>query len=280
MASSESGPEQSQPSAEQRRELRLPVDSLVMPFLGSLESNHQSFQYVILDISVHGARISLPNWVISRERLLAGETVNLHLPFRLGREVFDQGVVAWNRWDEALQAQSCGLRLLQAAPHFQTVFFDLSGDQVTLDLQNFASPQGLATRVLKDSHLLKRGILIYLNHLIPYFSRVGDYPRQDFQALKQVFLVDLQAQVRGHQQRLEALYRQLVAGEKDEEEVLLDLETLRGLSESELPQEILATTFTSPLAAQQIAAIKTLETRLYANYNTLVMLYLRVFAGR
>lgn len=253
------------------------VDSLVLPFLGSRESDHQSFQYLIEDASLHGARISLPNWVISRERLHPGETINLHLPFRLEREVFDQGSVAWARWDDGGRSQVCGVRLIKAPPHFQVAYFDLSESQLTLSLQHFESPQGLAARIIKDSLLLKKGVSIYLRHLIPYFSRVGDYPREDFQALKDVFLVGLQEQVRSRQARLTELYDQVKDQKVGDDDVIakFDLEELRELSESELSQDVLGATFTSPLAGQQIAAIKTLEKRLHANFNSLVMLYLR-----
>jgi len=267
---------------EQRREKRLAVESLVLPFLGSRESDHQSFQYLIEDVSVHGARISLPNWVISRERLHMGETINLHLPFRVSSEVIDQGRVMWSRWDNQQQTQVCGLQLHKAPPpHGQTVCFDLSDNSAHLDLQHFASQEGLAASILKDSYLLKKGVSIYLAHLIPYFSRVGDYPRQDFKALKEAFLLGLQQRVLSRQERLAELYAQLNSGGNgaDDKLALLDLEELRELSESEISQDVLGATFTSPMAMQQIAAIKNLEKRLHTNYNSLMMLYLRSVAG-
>lgn len=253
------------------------MDSLVLPFLGSRESDQQSFQYLIEDTSPHGARITLPNWVISRERLHIGEEINLHVPFLLDRETFDQGTVVWSKWEESLQAQVCGLRLKRASLPFQPIYFDISGNRFTLDLQHFKTQKGLVIRVIKDSYLLKKGVSIYLGHLIPYFSRVGDYPRKDFQALKTVFLADLQKQVLDHQKRLEQLFHQARQQELAGEENLasLDLEELRGISESELSMDLLEATFTSPLAIQQVTAIKTLEKRLYGNHNTLVMLYLR-----
>lgn len=263
---------------QHRRESRLPVGSLTMPFLGSRDSDHQAFQFILDDTSPHGARIVLPNWVLARERLHKGEVINLHIPFRLGRMAFDQGSVAWTSWDEDQQAQVCGMRLEKSTLAFYPVFINLDSSQTELDMQNFQLSEGLLAWVLKDSYLLKKGVAIYLGHLIPYFSRVGDYPRADFQQLKEVFLSDVQEKVLAHQARLRELYlltRDKAAGEAAAE--VLDMEEMRQLSESELSLDVLSATFTSPLAAQQLAAIKTLEKRLYTNYNVLAMIYLRSF---
>ncbi len=56
----------------------------------------------------------------------------------------------------------------------------------------------------------------------------------------------------------------------------LDLEELRELSTSELSSAIFQTAFAGDLAARQLAAIKTLEKRLYGNYNSIIMIYLRL----
>ncbi len=267
----------SRDSFQDRQESRVAVSSLTMPFLGSRDSDHQAFQYVLDDTSPHGARIVLPNWVVARERLHKDEVINLHVPFRLGKETFDQGRVAWTRWDESQQAQICGMHLCATTLVFYPLFINLDGSRPELDLQNFSVEDGLLAWVLKDTYLLKKGVSIYLEHLIPYFSRVGDYPRKDFQQLKDVFLEDVRAKVQTHKARLRELVmqaRDMNLGD-DEAAEYLDMEEIRQLTDSELSTDVLGATFTSPLATQQLAAVKTLEKRLYTNYNALAMIYLR-----
>ncbi len=214
------------------------------------------------------------------ERLRDGETVNLHLPVRLGGggDALDQGRVAWVRWDEAARAQLCGIRLEGAAPPFYPIQLELGQDTPGVDLGAFASPGDVALQALKDSYLLKRGVSIYLKHLLPSLSRVADYSREDFLALKEVFLSDVRERVRAHQLRLGELYRQAagLAGGEGEIVAGLDLEELRELSTSELSSAIFQTAFAGDLAARQLAAIQTLEKRLYGNYNSIIMIYLRL----
>ena len=72
---------------ESRRETRLPIESIVLPFLGSRELDFQPFEYLLQDVSPGGVKISIPSWVQGRESINRGERVNLHVPFEVKGKV-------------------------------------------------------------------------------------------------------------------------------------------------------------------------------------------------
>ena len=176
---------------ESRREQRFVVDSIILPFLGTRVEDHVCFQYLLLDISYHGIRISLPKWVVSRGHMEEGTLVNMHIPFLLNQRIFTHGKVVWTRWDDPSQADLCGIHLEEKGIGRYPVFVSLESREVTLDLKDFDSENELLLKVIKDAFLLKKGVFIYLKHLIPYFTRITEYPTEDYARLKEVFLNEL-----------------------------------------------------------------------------------------
>ncbi|MFH1136835.1 MAG: hypothetical protein V1816_12225 [Pseudomonadota bacterium] len=264
-------------SDNRRREDRLQVQSVTMPFLGSREADRQPFQYILMDSSPGGAQVAIPNWVLTREKLNIGDRVNLNMPFRLENQSYDQGVTAWAKWDPDSGAQYCGLRLDRPSPLVYPIFIDMTKNKIELDLQEFETEEGLLVRMIKEAYLLKKGVLIYLKHLTPYLSRVGELSREDLSVLREMLLDDIVQRVTEHKNGLEALFHQ--ASEKIIHErnlaALLDLEQFHALIESEIYQGLLEITFDSQLANLQVNSIKILEERLYFNFNLVVMLFLR-----
>ncbi|HEJ83621.1 MAG TPA: PilZ domain-containing protein [Desulfobacteraceae bacterium] len=262
---------------ERRRGKRFVIDSIVFPFLGSRDEDHTCFEYLLLDIGLHGVRISVPRWVVNRERLREGDRINLHVPFELEHRSYDQGRVVWASWDKEMDAQVCGIEVTKQMPLYNRVYFSLSSREVTVDLGAFSSVEDLGKRLLKDLFLLKKGVLIYLNHLVAYFSRVGEYPSRDYPRLKEVFLDDIRNRVRDHRDSLEGLYDDFRGEGRPGVAIsgFLDLEELRDMVESEISLEILSTTFQKEAAMFYLQAIKDLEKKLYEKYNAVVMLYIK-----
>lgn len=261
------------------REPRISIQSINLPFLGTSE-DHTPFQYLLLDISQQGVKIAMPRWVVSRETLHEGTRVHLHAPFRVGDRLYAQGQVRWAKWDESMQSQVCGIqieenRFLHYSP---PIYLEPSG--VHIDLGAYASIQDLLARTIQDAALLKRGVLIYLNHLIPYFSRIGDYPHKEYPKLKETFLKDMTERVEAHRAHLDSLRLEIRQNPALASDIVsyLDLEELREWMESEIPMGIMEMTFESEAAKPYLVAIKELEKRLYANYNALVMLFLRALS--
>lgn len=267
---------------EKRRDERIPIDSILFPFLGSREEDHVCFEYLPLNISLHGLCITIPQWLVSREHLEVNDLIHLHIPLQLDRGHFDMGEIVWTRWDEASQAQVCGIRLGRQTVVQHPVWISLESRDIRLYFRDFASAEDVLLSVLKELFLLKKGVLIYLNHLIPYFSRIGKYPSEDYPMLKEVFLEDVRSRVKDHQEKLEALYDEICQMRPSQSDMArnLDLEGLRALVESELYMEILKATFESETALRYLRSIKDLEEKLYFNYNIIVLLYIRSLQSR
>jgi len=264
-------------SKETRREQRISIESVNLPLLGTRDEDHSPFQYLITDISSHGVGIAIPKWLVKRERLCEEEVINLHVPFRIQNNTYFQGRVVWTRWDEDLQAQRCGLHIEGRKANEQPVFIGLDTFRIGMDLCDCASIEHLLLKTIKDSVLLKKGVLIYLNHLIPYFSRISNYPSKSYSQLKELILEDLTKQVEDHRQKLQELQLEIETHADFQSDLAkyLELEPLREMMESEIHMGILETTFESNYAMQYLYAIKALEKKLYSNYNTLVLLYIQ-----
>jgi hypothetical protein len=261
---------------DRRREKRLDISSVNLPFLGTRGADHSCFQYVVLDLSKSGIGFAIPNWVVSREGVRKGDTVNFHLPINIGEQYYNQGVIVWTRWDEAIGAQTCGAVLGSKGRPSYPVFISIESGSVSVNLEEFEVRDSLLCRVIKDTAFLKKGVDIYLGHLGPFFSRIARYPREEYPQLKSFLLSDIRSRVREHCDQLEALYvrTRMEAPGRSDVARFIDLEELRAVVESEIYVEIFKAAFSDEGIIPYLNAIKDLENRLYFNYNTIVMLYL------
>ena len=256
-----------------RHERRLNVQSVVLPFLGSRAADYQTFQYLLQDVSPGGVGLALPRWLASRELLSQDQRVHLHLPFELQGRMMQSGVVTWTRWDEAQESQLAGVVLDVFAPAQYPVYVALATREVAIDLGAFTGLEHIFALVLKDSALLKRGILVYLKHLSAYFSRVCDLDREEYSLFRESIIGDVQRQVQAH---LDALAGLLDRARHDGEQTLaeLDLEELRGNLEPELYIDMFSAALGDETVGLFLKAIKELERKLLSNYNTCVLLYI------
>lgn len=261
---------------ERRRDRRIPLDSVLLPFLGSREEDQACFEYLPLDISLHGLGIAIPQWVVNREKLREGDLINLNVPFELQGQTFRQGKIVWTRWDDSMQAQVSGIYLEKQMPPNYPIYFSFETSKVVLTSKEI-SMEDLLLRVLKDSMLLKKGVSIYFKHLIPYFSRITGYPSKDYSTLKEIFLNDIKIRIMEHKDRLDELYQifSKTNGNYGAIAKHLNLEDLRDMIESEIYLEVIKITFESDAALQYLLAIKELEKKLYYNYNAIVMIYIQ-----
>ncbi len=261
---------------EQRREERLEVCSIVLPFLGSREHDHTPFQYLLEDLSLHGAKIAIPRWLAKREQLHKGDEVDFHVPFLFEGELFSVGAIAWARWEEERESQVCGARFERAGPPAYPVVISFDTQKLSVDLTKFSAREDLMLRVLKDAVLLKRGIRIYLKHLAPYLSRIVDVGRQDYAFLREFLLEDAAAHVERNRERLQAAWDELSEGVCSQRELAscLNVEDLLDAFEPEIPADVFSSSFLGDAVIPYINSIKILEKKLYTNYNTLMLLYI------
>jgi len=253
------------------------VDSIVLPFIGSREEDQVTFQYLLQDVGPEGAQIAIPQWVVNRERIHEGDLIDFHLPFRLNDTLYSRGKIRTAHWDESLTAQICSACILTSPEQTAPIFIDISPEEAHINLTSFHAPAELLSRIVKDALLLKKGVLIYLNHLIPYFSRIGGYPAEEYPLLRQSLLEDIRRKVADNVANIETLLACTYRHCKDFSTLskFLDLEQVRSMMESEIYRDLFLATFDDRRVTAYIDAIKRLEKKLYTHYNLLVMLYVK-----
>lgn len=254
---------------EMRAERRITIDSIVLPFLGSRAADFQPFQYILQDVSPTGVRIAIPSWVVNREHLTQGEEIHFHVPFLLDGRLLNVGRVAWARWEEEEDAQVVGAALERALPVNYPVRISHSTSTVETDLGRFETPENLVRQVLGDTVLLKRGVLIYLRHLSAFFRRASGMSHQEYEFFREAVIRDARQKAQKNLEMLEEM------AERDA--VYLDLEELRRATEPEVYIDLFRTALGADTVRLYLDAVKQLEKKLYANYNTLVMLYIQWF---
>jgi hypothetical protein len=246
--------------------------------LGSRVAPHSIFQYLLHSYSAESAQFVVPSWVVRREHFQVGDRVDLHFPFRTADGWHrEQGEVVAVNWDAAAGEQSCRVELRDRSPLHHPVFVEMTTGKLELRAEGGepVTAAELLPRLLRDCHLLKRGVAVYLKHLVPLFSRITLFPREEYGSLREHLLEDVRRRVEANVETLAGWRTRAEAGELTFATLSqdLDLETLRGVVEAEIDENLFAATFESPAIRPYTAAIRLLEHKLYLNYNTLVLLY-------
>lgn len=261
---------------ERRKEKRFDIGSINLPFLGTREEDHSCFQYIIIDMSRGGIRFVVPNWVVNRAKIQKDDAINFHLPLHIKDNYYSQSVILWTQWDDTFQGEVCGARLGSIGKPQYPAFISIEPSSVSVSLDYFDTDGNLLCNVIKDAAFLKKGVDIYLEHLITFFSRISGYPGEEYPQLKESLLVDIHNRVKEHCAKLEELYERIRNRTILQSEVArhIDLEELRPIIESEIYIEIFRIAFSNESVMSYLNAIKNLEKRLYSNYNTIVLLYI------
>lgn len=262
--------------ANRRSERRVPLDMITLPFLATRDVDQQPFEYMLVDVSPSGAQFAIPQWAVSRERLETGTVINLHLSLSSDGASFAKGKVVWTKWDEQAYSELCAIERFEKVPLNSPFAISVEDAHITVDVGKIESLPKHLIQLVKDCSLLKKGVSIYLKHLIPYFSRIGNYPEADYPLLKDTVLYEIRNRVLGNHHSLDKLHKGLLINCMQEDDIArhLNLEELRSLIESEINIDIFTATFDAGKTVHYIAAIKELEKKLYANYNVAVMIYL------
>lgn len=261
-------------ASDVRGEPRSMFESLMFPFLGSRFIDHATFEYLPMDISFQGLKIAIPRWVVNREVLKVGEWIHLHLPFRFAERAYTEGEIRWARWDEEIQSEIYGVRMEHPRAIFYPLYIHTDTRSIRLELGDLDSMEVLLVTLFKDAVLLKKGILVYLNHLVPFFSRLSKRSRDDYDRLKHVLFDDIRRRIGGNLEVLQRLYRQVKEEPKPVRSILetLDFNQYREVISSEIHAEVLKTALDTEDVVPYLDAIQTLEKKMYTNYNAVVIL--------
>lgn len=276
-------------------------DALRFPFLG-IRKGGEPFEYLLMDINYEKADIAIFKWMVSHMTLKLNERVDLFLPIHLS-EQYDarhniSGFVSATGEEPLEQAYlyeiSFDQNLRRIYPNNNFI------QQFTENLSIDINLVDLLFKLVKDSIILKQSLLVYLKHLAPYFSRIVNYPIEDYEQLKNFVFGDIVTRIKANEGVLNSLYQTLVENVKNIHDVsiYLNLEELRETMESEINLDLFLIAFTEQATGVEIMdlltqpeeytsryrdyfyatylfAIKTLEKRLYSNYNQIVLIYMR-----
>lgn len=270
------------------------IASITFPFLGSFKDG-ELFEYLLLSLDAEIVEIALLEWFINRAKLHIDDEVELHLPTLPNTEHQVKknipGVVIAAKHSEELRGDIYQIAFSNAESGQEINSHGL--DQFPSQEQSSESLIMVLVGLIKDSMLLKSGIRVYFKHLIPYFSRISNYSSRDYMQLAKYFLHDIEMHIIANVDKLEKLYQliQQKLVELVEVPVYVDLEELRAVMESEVSLPLFNAVFSrgnrtggkeqcdihgeDGIMAMYLNAIKSLEKRLYSNYNNIVMIYLK-----
>jgi len=267
------------------------IASLKLPLLGSLK-NGEPFEYLLLSIDEDSAEIGLLQWFVNRLQLHIGDKIDLHLPYFLSTEFKLRGDISGTvigaKHSEENQGEIYLVTLSKKItdPDAKCDSFD----NYTKELEARGPLTDLVIHLIKDTMILKSGIRVYFKHLIPYFSRISGYSHQEYEKLARYFLHDIEIRIIDNEAKLEELYlnTKKKITKLEEIAVYVDLESLRQILESEISLSLFNVVFSQEKTTKlsifssaktgifmYINAIKSLEKRLYSNYNQIVIIYLK-----
>jgi hypothetical protein len=195
--------------------------------------------------------------------------------------MYNIGTVVWCKFDPEIQSQVCGISITKRAASYYPVVIDFEMNSVGIDITQFKSSQTLSLQVIKDSILLKRGVLIYLRHIGSLLQRMADISTIDARQLKEILFTDVQERVGLQISELESVYQKSKEAvcSIDSVEACFNLEDLRATIEPNIDVAIWKSAFGQGNMIEYLKAIATIEKRLFYNYNTLVLLYISTLAS-
>jgi hypothetical protein len=245
----------------------LPVTAVNLPFLGSRVAPHSVFQYLLHRVDATSATFSVPAWVVRREHFRIGNHVDFHFPFRTA-DGWNRhhGEITEVRWDAGNSEQVCHAELREREPLHHPVYAALDTGEIAFRNAGGepADPAELLRSVLRDCHLLKRGIGVYFKNLVPLFSRITFFPTEDYGALRAMVLEDIRVRIEANIAAFARWNAQAEAGTLSPATLSrdVDLESLRTAMEGEIDNELFETTFNTPVIRPYTAAIQLLEQKL------------------
>lgn len=254
-----------------------------LPYLGALENN-EIVEYLLLNLTTRSALITVPNWAYSFRKLKKDSLMDLRLINLLQDP---------NQYIEDLKGVILPLRTFgpDNNPMYRVQFeTPIKGHML---LKRILMPRDDLYRFLieltKDTLLIKNGVYIYFKHLIPFFSRLLTISSSRYEDLKNKMMNEIHLQIFFNMSKLENIYEKAASSNGDLEVLLsrLDINGLKNSIQSELDKTLFELAFGnfhfkldekvekySVRSFQNyIDAIKSLELRLYSNYNNIVTLY-------
>jgi hypothetical protein len=256
----------------------LPIDAVNLPFLGARTDTHALFQYVLLSQGADETlRLAVPGWVALREFLEPGMKIAFHLPLRLRADFYDEGEITRVIPDDEQGGQQAHVRLTGRSPLRYPVYAEPSSGAVVFNDADGcpADPTELIRALLRDCALTKAGVRVYFRHLVPLFSRITQFPTDEYAHLRGGLLAEIRDRIAANVAAFEDWQEAVTADGFTASDLpsIIELEAVRAAVEPEINNELFGAMFRTSAINQYLNAIRLLERKLCLNYNTLVLLY-------
>ncbi len=266
-----------------------------------MKSDGDLFQYLPIYVKNNQVKIAIFNWFVNRSILILGEDVDLLVPFIVDEE-FPLVINLLGKISEIVAEPATQAMKYEVTFTEKVKVAPLENWDLDYHIHRFAlspdSLQEILINLIKDTWLLKSGVSIYLKHLRAYFSRISLHSLKEYFYLNTLVLADIQQHAENNEKKLKILYDELRINLTNLEEILimLNLEELREMVESEISLSLIDLVFSKNepnyrerfdkllnvkngnRCVDYVQAIKGLEKRLYSNYNTIVLIYVKALA--
>lgn len=255
-----------------------PVVSLIVrhtsfPFCGSLKLDYELFKYFIFGVSEQGIELTGEAGFWQHTLLKHYDVVNLHVAFKVGERFCSQAVVDDIECNTEKKQTIYKLSFLeQAIFKYPTYAYFENGTQLKLDHEG--SLRELLIESVRECTFLKKGVRVYIKHLIAYFSRTVGYSRENYPLFSRFFFDDILMRLQEKIEKLQMLEKQLIANQQTGlSEFALDFGKLYDWIDSEVNLDLLNLAFQKGDHIAYVIAIKELEERLSWHYNTMLLVY-------
>lgn len=234
-------------------------------FLGCSEGWKETFMYNIVNMGEDGITISVPSQDF---KPAVGNKLNICLPFKLNSEFFDQ---CWiTKVDLTPTGTICFGRLTHRTPLRYPLYFDvIRGETAVEDKQAIVKEKLL--ELLNDAKLTKKTILIYLQHLIPFFSRVSRLCPTEHTNIEEN-IESVKNHIKVNIANIEALETETLLIENPLTPNSQIISRYLQVLLPEVSEKALTNLYSISLMPEYIKSIKLLEHKLCLNYNTVILL--------
>lgn len=237
-------------------------------FLGTRDDGDDCFEFRIRDLSPEHVGILITKG--ERREFEVGHGVHVFLPFQINDYFFDHGPIRWTSEDQS--GLKCCILLNRRAPLYFPVYLEYSATEVVLGKS--VDHVALFKKLAKDSYYLKRGKLIYYDHLEPYFQRVSSVRGREQKQKGEEFFTRIRAQVQEAVDALDELRKIAAAPGFDPfaADNGWDATKYRNAMRAKFNPTEFITVFKARDVLVYLESMRQLDHRLYVNHNTLVLL--------
>ena len=243
-----------------------------LPLCGLKQLDYEPFRYLFLGQFEGGIEIGVTG-TAQAYLLKEFDFINLQISFRKkGGNFYSKGHIRSIRSDPNHGA-ICQIAFIEE-PLFEHPLYLALEEEPRVVFDSTISLREWLINGLREWLFLKQGVFVYVRHLAAYFSRVVGYHHKTYGEFRRFFFDDIMQRLRGKIEKLKAVLNDLKTQKNDVIlENWLNFEESYEFIASEVNLDLLNITFEEGFHLPYVVAIKELESKLYAQFNTMLVVY-------